>query len=79
MNEPPRTSSDESIVKKGGIGTDADAEDVSRDTYGFAESAAATDGLTADDARSRLDRILPDDVLEGDNTGPGSPGGDRQE
>jgi len=79
MSEPPRTSPDESIVKKGGIGSDADAEDVSRDTYGFAEPGAATEGLTPEAARSRLERLLPDDALEGERTGSGSPRGDRQE
>ena len=79
MSEPPRTSPDESIVKNVGIGSDADAEDVSRDTYGFAESGAVTDGLTPEDARSRLERLLPDDALEGDRSRSSSPGGDPQE
>ena len=63
---------EDSIVKKGGIGTDADAEDVSRDTYGFAESGASTGGLTPEQARQRLEQILPDDADQQDQ--PVSPG-----
>jgi hypothetical protein len=59
-----RTPSGDSIVKKGGIGSDADAEDVSRDTYGFTESEPATDGLTPEQARQRFEQILPDEAVE---------------
>jgi hypothetical protein len=55
----------DSIVKKGGIGTDADAEDVSRDTYGFTGSENIEGGMSPEEARERLDEILPlDDKAE---------------
>jgi hypothetical protein len=46
-------------VKKGGIGTDADAEDVSRDTYGFTGSENVEGEMSPEQARERLDEILP--------------------
>ena len=55
----------DSIVKKGGIGTDADAEDVSRDTYGFTGSENVEGGMSPEEARERLDEILPLDDKDG--------------
>jgi len=66
----PEPHSTESIVKKGGVGSDADAEDVTRDTYGFGESSAAADGATPEEARAGLERILPDEALEKGQTAP---------
>jgi len=71
-----RTPPNDSIVKKGGIGSDADAEDVTRDTYGFGESAPSGDGLTPEQARQRFEQILPDDAVEQGSAG--SPGAARE-
>ena len=49
----------ESIVRKGGIGSDADADDVSRDTYGFTGSGSTGNDMSAGEARETLDEILP--------------------
>jgi len=68
MSDTPTPSTD-SIVKKGGIGSDADAEDVSRDTYGFGESAQSTSGLTPEQARQRFEQILPDEAVEQEHHG----------
>jgi hypothetical protein len=59
-------SKDDSIVKKGGTGSDADAADVTRDTYGFAEGAHEGDEESKSAARRELDEILPDDELQHD-------------
>jgi hypothetical protein len=55
----PGPGGGDSIVKKGGIGTDADAEDVSRDTYGFTGSENVEGEMSPEEARERLDEILP--------------------
>ena len=60
------TPQDDSIVKKGGIASDAEAEDVTRDTYGFGEGTGPGEGDEASkaDARRGLEEILPDEALE---------------
>lgn len=54
---------DESIVKKGGIASDAEAGDVTRDTYGFGEAAAPSEA-DPEKARRALEELLPDDARE---------------
>ena len=49
----------ESVVRKGGIASEADADDVSRDTYGFTGSGNAGSDMSPEDARERLDELLP--------------------
>lgn len=60
MTTPDR---DESIVKTGGIASDAEAADVTRDTYGFAEGGTTEEGDEAaqEAARRRLDELVPDE------------------
>jgi hypothetical protein len=53
---------DESVVKKGGIASDVEAEDVTRDTYGFSEGAPEGDEAAKEDARRRLEELLPNDT-----------------
>jgi hypothetical protein len=48
-------------VRDGGIAReDAAAEDVSRDTYGFTGSKNIDTEVSPDEARRRVDEILPD-------------------
>lgn len=55
----PDAAPDDSLVRKGGIGSDADASDVSRDSYGFTGSRNIEGGPSAEEARDRLDEIVP--------------------
>jgi hypothetical protein len=49
-------------VRDGGIAReDAAAEDVSRDTYGFTGSTNIDTDMSPDEARRRVDEILPDE------------------
>lgn len=54
------TQGDESIVKKGGKASDAEAGDVTRDTYGFGEGRPEGDEASKEEARRKLEQILPE-------------------
>ena len=49
------------IVKEGGVGkSDAEVEDVSRDTYGFTGSPNTEEQMSPEEARRRAEEVLPD-------------------
>jgi hypothetical protein len=60
------------IVREGGIGgSDAQGEDVSRDTYGFTGSPNTEEQMSPEEARRRAEEVLPDAPLDapGDESG----------
>lgn len=59
MNE--HHDSEGSVVKKGGRASDAEAGDVTRDTYGFSEGVEEGDDASKAEARRKLEQILPDE------------------
>jgi hypothetical protein len=94
-DQPPGQAAD-SVVKKGGIArAEADAEDVTRDTYGFSESDPPAP--TPEERFAEAERVAaaegipgivtPDDLLRSDAgagvapvaSGAGSPAGVREE
>jgi hypothetical protein len=61
------------IVKQGGVAKDeADAEDVSRDSYGYTGSSNTGEQADPDEARRRAEEVLPADG----ETSPGDTSGD---